>query len=158
MRTHDKASNDKYGTVADPAKLKPGESDPDQTLNYEATLKTEVCWKKTSWLTINFEREHHEQCCGSGSATILIGWTRIQVGKKWFTKKAKLKKVNVLKRWMFYLEGWRHLLILDALHWGLGINTFYCNFDQTIDFFQLCTVVPYEEKLFGHQINGSLLT
>jgi hypothetical protein len=76
LRTQGKASNDKYSTVTDPAKLKPGESDPDQCLNYEATLL------KTSWQTLNFEWKHHEECCGSGSASILIAWTRIQVGKK----------------------------------------------------------------------------
>ncbi len=46
LRTQGKASNDKYGTVTDPAKLL-GESDPDQCLNYEATLL------KTSWQTLN---------------------------------------------------------------------------------------------------------
>jgi hypothetical protein len=43
-------------------------------LNYEATLL------KTSWQTLDFEWKHHEECCGSGSASILIAWTRILVG------------------------------------------------------------------------------
>jgi hypothetical protein len=40
------------------------------------------------------------QCCGSGSALILVGW--IQVGKN-DQLKIKVEKCSVLKSWMFSL-------------------------------------------------------
>jgi hypothetical protein len=44
------------------------------------------------------------QCCGSGSAFVLVGWIRIQEGK--------------------HFEGCRLLLYLDVLYEGLGSGAF----------------------------------
>ncbi len=55
--------------------------------------------------------------CGSGSALILVGWIRIQEGKKWPTKKKKVKKFHVFKCWMLSVEGWRLLLYFGRPPW-----------------------------------------
>jgi hypothetical protein len=51
------------------------------------------------------------QCCGSGSALILVGWIRIwiQVGKN-DKLKIIVEKCSVLKPKMFSFECWRFIL------------------------------------------------
>jgi hypothetical protein len=58
------------------------------------------------------------QCCGSGSALILVVWIRIQKGKKTPLKKGK--KFHILKYWIFSFEGFSRGL--DVHHGDLGIN------------------------------------
>jgi hypothetical protein len=69
------------------------------------------------------------QCCGSGSAFILVSWIRIRIrigntdpdpgGPK---LRIKVKKIQVLKCQMFSFEGWDFCCSLDVLHGGLGIS------------------------------------